>query len=521
MDDYALSFDAKVLAFESPFIGFTTADLTFDIEGYTFGMTLIDDIPALVLRKPDLDFDLSLNLDMLAALEFKDIDLSLSPDLLIDFDYNQQFGFYANYNFMKLNLDDFNIKVGFDTLIFFDYNPCDFMVLFKDPGTIPNFEPGVYSICDEYLLSANMGGALFSQGISQPKRTFQITPDLDFVYNEYEKDRFKAKLSFPLDYQYKISYYRPDDKYGGGIGKLYSGDIHAELSTPEVNLIGVRTNDAGKIEGFMKENFAYDLNRIPAELVTSDFDAYCLYSDSKILVDGEYLKHLKMETPEKGELLEGSPEIAVEGPRYIGTIADKAGGLLRGTFGLWVNPNEVVMTGTLNADKFVTVKGAFEFKASPQTWSLKMGSEEQPITLGTPTYTFKGHLWINPNSLGVGFKAGGNVSAGLDIDVVKVSVNAGYETRGAFSANLDPFAFQRLKLGASAYFNVYCQLCEPTGIGDALGVGSCATLTVGGNFSGDVEANFGDKELNGKFSGSVNAFGINVGPFDVNGKLKL
>ena len=194
--DYSLSFNSKILSLKSPVISFSTDNLIFNIGNYNVGLTLVNEIPAIRLWDPKT-LDISLDMNRQGLLKYSGLDLKVSPTLLFDFKYDNALKLLGNYSFIKLGVRDFNIRVGLDTLINLNLDPCRVMFLLQDPsGKIPNFRPGLYSICDEFLVSANLGGLRFSQGINSTKRSFNINQTMtEFTYDEFEKDRFTGSLN--------------------------------------------------------------------------------------------------------------------------------------------------------------------------------------------------------------------------------------------------------------------------------------------------------------------------------------
>lgn len=534
MPDYNLGFDTKVLSFSSPDLSFNTGDLTFDLGEFNFGLTLIDDIPA--IRLWDIDkFDMSLNMDRLAHLNFSDLDVKLSPDLLFDFNYNNNLKLFGNYSFVRMNWDDFDIKIGLDTLINLNMDPCKVMFLLQDPtGKIPGFQPGLYTVCDDYMVSANLGGLRFQHGIDKIKRSFTVNQTMqEFTYDEYDVDRFTGGLLFGDGYKYKLNYYRPNDKFGGGLGRIAANnDLHAEMSLPDMRILAMRTDQNNKIEGMFDKVDA----SVPGTInnsVIDGLDGYFKYTGSMPpQVGGQYLKDLigislAGET-EEGEYLEESEEDmpSAGGPKYIGSISDKAGGFLLGNFELWKTSDKTMMKGKVAGQKVVEVEGAFDFMyASESDWHMYIGSRSQPVSIkalnGGPS--INGYLWVNPELVELGFGSSGDFSDSWDIEVVKVGLDMGYSVNGYFIGSLDPLSIDEAGVDVAAYFKLTCELCEPTGIGDAVGIGSCTDeITLAGvKFSGSLSGNLQSGELNGRISGSATAFGIDLGTLETSAKLKM
>ena len=229
-------------------------------------------------------------------------------------------------------------------------------------------------------------------------------------------------------------------------------------------------------------------------------------------------------TTEPGKNLDESPDVELAGPKYIGTISDKAGGFLLGEFKLWKSGSETIMTGNVSGTKLVTVKGAFDFRASPSTWSMKMGSRSQPITIEAGSYSkFNGYLWLSPSRVEIGFGASGRFKDSWDIEVVKVSLEAGYDVSTYFRGSLDPLGLEEAGIDATAYFSLDCEFCDPTGIASAFGADECSgEITLAAvKFSGSLSGNINSGRVSGKLSGTATAFGIDLGTLRTSASLSI
>ncbi len=521
MADYSLGFDANVLQFTSPDLSFSTDDLTLDIGDYTMGLTKVGDIPAIRFWNPG-EIDISLDINQLGRFTMGGLDLQLSPELLFDLNYDQRLNLFGSYEMLKLGWDDYQIKIGLDTLIDFNLDPCKIMFLLQDPtGKIPNFQPGLYSVCDEYLLSANLGGIRFQQGIDQMKRSFTINPTMQqFDYDEFELDRFKGTLRMGDGYKYKLNYLRPDDGFGGGIGRVTSNnDLHAELSMPDMQLIGLRTDEENKIEGMINKVSSGSVPGTLSDSYKNNLDGYFLYTGSfPPDLRGKALEELLgislASTSEEGENLEESPEIKTNEPKHIGTIADKAGGFLRGDFKLWKTGNQSIMTGNVKGQKLVTVEGAYDFRASPDAWSLKMGTLNQPITISMSSASIDGYLWLDQESVDIGFSSGASYKQSYDFKAWGVGfgfkASAYYNVSGAFKGlyGSNGVEFQRFSVNASAGAKLDGEVCW---------VLDCSNFNIAGvDLSGELSGSLNEGKVSGGLTGRVTILGEDTGDFTLN-----
>ena len=418
--------------------------------------------------------------------------------------------------------EDFRIQSNTNNGLHFISGQDRFGYLSVNAYDIEEFSEGIYTSFNDRSLLANKNKAGFVDGLDVNRRSFVTNYNYEYTYDEYENARFQSALSFGNGYAFKLDADFPNELFGLGAGLTTEGRQMANISVPDMDLLGFRFADQNDWEVYFDKAFE---GNIQADFDPNELDAYLGYNGKTYDPRGKYLESIigtSLSGAEKREELEGAPEINLESPKYIGTIADEAQGFLRGTFKFLVSDKRLAMSGTVNGEKFVDVNGAFDFEAEGDYWRLRLGTRDDRIRIKANYARFDGFLFLDPTKVEVGFGAGAVFDEGLDLKAVKIDAYASFYADGEFTAQLDPFEFQRASVGVAAKFKLDCKLCEPTGIGNALGVGSCMTRTlVGIDFSGRVTGDFGASKLSGSMSGSAEVFDINLGTFDVNGEVSF
>jgi hypothetical protein len=108
------------------------------------------------------------------------------------------------------------------------------------------------------------------------------------------------------------------------------------------------------------------------------------------------------------------------GPQYIGKITDGASGRILGNASFYYNSvdKHFIANGSVSATAGPCLTGSFAIEASPETWSIDIGSEEERIEVYPTCTGFGGGGWLNltPDNLKIGVFAGFQAQSSVKLD---------------------------------------------------------------------------------------------------------
>ncbi|TRX62710.1 hypothetical protein FNH22_01030 [Fulvivirga sp. M361] len=217
--------------------------------------------------------------------------------------------------------------------------------------------------------------------------------------------------------------------------------------------------------------------------------------------------------PEPPQVGTETPPMA--GPQYIGKVTDGATGLITGHASLYFNSAErhFIANGSV-VGTAPCLEGSFAIEASPQTWSIDIGSEEQRIEVYPTCSGFGGGGWLNltPSRVNVGvftgFKAGGSVKLDWGIGYAEIWAKIQAELGIRADADITP-VFKINEVGIWVY--LYAGL----GVKYDIGIDSGNFTIAEAELKGTLLVNFENgTNVSGELSGRIKILGISGG-FDL------
>ena len=86
---------------------------------------------------------------------------------------------------------------------------------------------------------------------------------------------------FGNGYKYKLNYYRQNDRFGGGLGRVEgSNDLHVEVTSRDMNLLAMRTDQNNKIECLIDKVASGSVPGTLTDSYKNSLDGYILYKGS-------------------------------------------------------------------------------------------------------------------------------------------------------------------------------------------------------------------------------------------------
>ena len=142
------------------------------------------------------------------------------------------------------------------------------------------------------------------------------------------------------------------------------------------------------------------------------------------------------------ENLEGSAEVDIDGPQYIGMVTDGADGRAKGHIEMYYNSQDehFIANASVTSVAPPCVQAAMAVEASPETWKIDIGTETERIEIYPSCSGFGGGGWLNlrPESVNVGVFAGFSAGASIDIVVAEVGADIWAELGVRAMAELEP-----------------------------------------------------------------------------------
>ena|GEM_PF-4832370 len=492
MPDYSLGFDTKILSFASPSLSFSTADLMFDIGDYRFGLTLINGIPSLQLS--DFTMDMSLNMDLLGRFKYKEFDLSMSPDLLLDFDYDNKLSLFGSYEFMKLDYEFIDLKIGLDTIFQFNYDDWRFFM-----KAIP--EPGLFvSYKYDYELGLTLEGLQFSQypGSLDFLRRLRLSPDYQLTYWEKEFDDFQLTLGMPDKYEYNMGFLRGD--YDMTFGKL-NGKLNDYMIAGDY-IAGL------DISGMVDMDIAFDKpGKFGARIELPDgrWGWAALKKPSGFDIKGNF-DPFNLGTPPEPEYLDDT-KVNLDGPKYIGSITEDADGFAKGTVEVEWDKDKFFVQGAATGGGVACFEGAFALKLMDDDFDLKIGTPAKLLSFkpGCGDNGIEGWLHLTPSSGTIAFGSEFSWEDGFDFGVVEARAYTDYSFSASFGIAFPEIAITKATFQSSFSAGVDAKFCAPI-------VGCTKSITLAAvSYKGKLSGDFSSLYVRGSVSGEITVFGISSG----------
>ena len=343
--------------------------------------------------------------------------------------------------------------------------------------------------------------------LADADRTFTINPEREITYEEgdhsialggenliaYENGSNKFKVYSPEARMYGFAVERDGYSLGveGGVNKPAALTVaHADLGSLTVS--------------------ADEQSNINAVIATSETSATLKSGKQglELVVDGVSSAG---ETPEN---LEGAAEVDYTGPQYIGTISDGANGRLKGHVEMYYNSAEshFIANASVKSYSFPCMEGALAVEASPETWSIDVGSENQPISIYPSCSGFGGGGWLNvtPETIGIGVFAGFKAGGSVDIGVAEIGASIEAELGIKAKLTIQPEFYIN---EAGIWVRIYAGIWVDPLIGSKFDIASV-------ELEGDLTAYFVEEYVEGGLSGKVTCCGISA-DFDMDFKMDI
>ena len=168
------------------------------------------------------------------------------------------------------------------------------------------------------------------------------------------------------------------------------------------------------------------------------------------------------------EQLSTAAEVDYSGPQYIGDkVTASAGGAAKGSIQMYYNSGEQHFIANASVKSVVPpcVEAAMAVEASPQTYRIDIGTEEERIQIVPSCSGFGGGGWFNltPSEIGLGVFAGFYAKAEADLGIATIIAKVEAELGVRAKAQIDP-SFKLLEAGV--WVRVYIGLKVETPIDD-------------------------------------------------------
>ena len=352
--------------------------------------------------------------------------------------------------------------------------------------------------------------------LAQGTRSLKVTKDKELILKEDN-----TSILVAADQRLELTDGTRTFKLGGDdIVSYAEGSDKYRLFSPSAGVYGVGINkgDYGlALTGGKSTPAAFTVNSPYGDLTLSSDQQ----SNIALTYGGNTLKTGKQgiswESADGSSPAEAQPEqlataahVDYSGPQYIGDkITGSSGGLAKGSIQMYYNSGEKHFIANAAIESVIPpcIKGAMAAEASPKTWRIDVGTEDQRVEVYPSCSGFGGGGWMNltPEKLGIGVFVGWKAGGSVDIGVAEITAVAGAELGIKAKMQLQP----TFKINeAGIWVLVYAEVSIDPVIGSKFTIAEAS-------LKGTLTMYFEEKtRVNGTLDGYINVCGISSG-FDM------
>lgn len=352
--------------------------------------------------------------------------------------------------------------------------------------------------------------------LAQGSRSLKVTKDKELVLQED-----KTKILVGADQRLEVTDGDRTIKLGGDDIVSYSekSDVY-RLFSPSTGVfgVGVARGDYGlELTGGKTTPAAFTMNSPYGDLTLSSDQSSNIglsYGGNTLQTGKQGIKWISADGSNPAEAepeqLATAAHVDYSGPQYLGDkLTSSSGGMAKGSIQMYYNSGEKHFIANAAVESVVPpcISGALAAEASPETWRVDIGTEDQRIEVYPSCSGFGGGGWLNitPSELGIGVFVGWRAGGSVDIGIAEITAVAGAELGIRAKMQLKP----EFKINeAGVWVLVYTELSINPVIGSKFTIAEAS-------IEGTLTMYFEEKtRVKGGLEGYINVCGIK-GDFDM------